>query len=421
MSARARREKEREKETTDVGRGARKDGQGQAKYFTGRAAEAQAQDHPGKKNNVILVSGHDSILFFTIVTLVIFGVIMIFSSSYYKAANSADFGNNMYYFLVKQGLAVGLGFVGMLVISGINYHVLGKWLIFGLYLVANGLLVYVRLFGKRINGAWRWIEIPVFGSFQPSEFAKIVVIIAIAWYIARDAKRAATLKGMAFCGAIALIPCALVFWGNNLSTAMIIGIIAFVMVFASSPYFFRFIAAGAGAVSLLVGYLAFGGGFRSDRFAIWKNPFLDPTDKGFQTVQSLFAVASGGLFGLGLGQSHQKLIFMPEPYNDFIFAIICEELGFFGAAALLGLFVILIWRGIVVALNACDLFGTLIALGTVVLIASQVIINVGVVTNTIPNTGIPLPFISYGGTSVLFIMCMMGVLLNISRYSKKAG
>ena len=391
---------------------------GRARVFKEAAGNAPS---PGRKENVILVGGHDSILFFAVVILVVFGVIMIFSSSYYKAANSEDFGNNMYYFLVKQGLAVALGFVAMLVISGINYRVLGKWLISALYLFSNALLVYVRLFGKKINGAYRWIEIPFFGSFQPSEFAKIMVIIAIAWYISKNPKRAATLKGTLFCALIALIPCALVFWGKNLSTALIIVIIAFGMVFASSPYFLRIVAAGAAGVGVLVAYLAFGGGFRSDRFEIWKNPFIDPIDKGFQTVQSLYAVASGGLFGLGLGQSHQKLIFMPEPYNDFIFAIICEELGFFGAAALLGLFVVLIWRGIIIALNAADLFGTLMALGTVILIASQVIINVGVVTNTIPNTGIPLPFISYGGTSVLFIMCMMGVLLNISRYSKKTG
>ena len=158
--------------------------------------------------------------------------------------------------------------------------------------------------------------------------------------------------------------------------------------------------------------------FRGGRFSAWLDPFSDPSATGYQIVQSLYAVASGGIFGLGLGQSRQKLGFLPEAHNDIIFSIICEELGFFGAMIVLILFAILIWRGIKIAVNATDLFGTLVASGIVIMIASQVIINVAVVTNSIPNTGVPLPFISYGGTSVAIMMMLIGILLNISRYSR---
>ena len=173
---------------------------------------------------------------------------------------------------------------------------------------------------------------------------------------------------------------------------------------------------GAGG---LVSYMAFfSKGFRGARFAAWLDPFSNPSETGYQIIQSLYAVASGGIFGLGLGQSRQKLGFLPEAHNDIIFSIVCEELGFFGAAMILILFAILIWRGIKIAINATDLFGTLVASGIVIMIASQVIINVAVVTNSIPNTGVPLPFISYGGTSVAIMMMLIGILLNISRYSR---
>ncbi len=373
-----------------------------------------------KYNKTIIVGGYDNITFFTVLTLVLFGVVMIFSSSYYAAATSSKWGNDMFYFIVKQSLAVGLGFIAMLVMSAINYERLKGLPIFLGYLVSNALLIYVKFFGQVINGARRWIRIPVFGSFQPSELAKIMVILLLAYYISEDKNRVRTPQGLAVCAAIALLPCTLVFWGNNLSTAIIIAAIAFCMVFVSSPYFLPFIGLAGAAVAALVAYLTLSDGFRSERFAVWKNPFIDPQDRGYQTIQSLYAVASGGLFGLGLGKSHQKLIFMPEPFNDFIFAVVCEELGFFGATILLILFVVLIWRGVVISMKAKDLFGSLIALGITVMIAVQVIINVAVVTNTIPNTGIPMPFISYGGTSIVFVMAGMGVLLNISRYRNKS-
>lgn len=374
-----------------------------------------------REDNVIVVSEYDSVIFFSVVILVLFGVVMIFSSSYYMTYTSTKYYNNMFYYLSKQGVAVIIGFCTMLLMAVLNYNKFLRKISFPLYVVANLLLVYVRLFEKPVNGAYRWINIPVFGSLQPSELAKVSVIIFLAAFISADKNRVKTIRGLISCGIILVIPMVLVFWGNNLSTALIVACIGFGMIFVSSPYTWRFIAAGAGGVASLIAYLTLTSSFRGDRFDVWKDPFIDPIGKGFQTIQSLYAVASGGLFGLGLGQSNQKLRYMPEPHNDFIFAVICEELGFFGAAVILILFAILIWRGMKVALNAPDLFGMLIATGIIIMLGVQVIINVAVVTNTIPNTGIPMPFISYGGTSIVFIMALMGILLNISRYSKKTS
>lgn len=388
-------------------------------YTRPRTEPVSSQSRERKEENVIVVSEYDPIIFFTVTILVLFGVVMIFSSSYYAASTSKTSDYNMFYFFTKQGVAVIIGFCAMIMAAIFNYNKFLRKPSPYLYIVANLLLVYVRLFEEPVKGAYRWITIPVFGSFQPSEFAKVAIIIFLAAFISQDKNRVKSFRGLLSCIIILGIPMALVFWGQNLSTAIIIASIGFGMIFVASPYVWPFIFMGGGAVASLIAYLTMSDGFRNKRFEVWLNPFSDPMDKGYQTIQSLYAIASGGLFGLGLGQSNQKLRFMPEPHNDFIFAVICEELGFFGAMVVLILFGILIWRGVKVALNAPDLFGTLIATGIVVMLGAQVIINVAVVTNTIPNTGIPLPFISYGGTSIVFIMALMGVLLNISRYSKK--
>ena len=204
---------------------------------------------------------------------------------------------------------------------------------------------------------------------------------------------------------------------SNFSSALLVGLMGATILFVASPRVWYFGAAIAAAVPLgAIAILLFP--YRIGRIKTWLDPWADPTGTGFQTIQSLYAVASGGLFGLGLGQSRQKT-FIPEAYNDIIFAIICEELGLIGAALVIMLFAVLIWRGIKIAMNAKDSFGMLVATGVTAVIAFQSIINIGVVTNTIPNTGQPLPFVSYGGTSLLFLMGMVGILLNISRYPKE--
>ena len=369
-----------------------------------------------KPKRQILVTGYDPIIFICVFTLLLVGVVMVLSSSYYSALRD-PLVNSMFFYFRKQLIAAFLGFVVMIVMALIDYHLLGPLIPIG-YVIANGLLVYVKYYGEAKNGATRWINIAGM-SFQPSEFAKAMVILMLAYYLVGGKDRNKSLKSLLVSGAIIALPCLLVLWGNNLSTALIIAAIGFTMLFVSRTrvkLLLGSMAAGGGALFVYLQFISTG--FRGGRLEAWKDPWKMATDIGYQTIQSLYAVASGGLFGLGLGQSRQKLKYMPEPQNDFIFAVICEELGFFGAAVVLFLFGALIWQGVKVALNAVDLLGALIATGIVAQIGVQVIINVSVVTNTLPNTGIPLPFISFGGTSLVFVMAMMGVLLNVSKFSR---
>ena len=311
--------------------------------------------------------GYDFTVLFIVLILVLFGVVMIFSSSYYYTMTTERFHNDMFYFLKRQSLWAVLG-IGSL-------------------------------------------------SFQPSEFTKIAVILFLSSYVIEHRKELANLKGFLKACCVLLLPVALIAI-SNFSSALLVGLMGATILFVASPRVWYFGAAIAGAIplcGLAVAIPKFR--YRLTRIKTWLDPWADPTGDGFQTIQSLYALASGGLFGLGLGQSRQKT-FIPEAYNDIIFAIICEELGIVGAALVILLFAVLIWRGIRIAMNAKDSYGMLVATGITAVIAFQSIINIGVVTNTIPNTGQPLPFISYGGTSLLFLMAMVGMLLNISRYPK---
>ena len=364
----------------------------------------------------IYVSSFDYSVFFTVILLVLFGIIMIFSASSYVAATRSEYNHDMFLFLKKQVFAVGLGFILMMFTANLNYRKLKRFA-FWLYCIANFLLVFVFLFGTAKKGARRWIYLPVVGSFQPSELAKVAIILFISCLIASNKNILKDISGHIFCAVFVFLTVILIALAN-LSTAIIVSLIGFGIIFIASPYTAIFFISGLIGASGLVFYMSRAKDFRGGRFSAWLDPFSDPSATGYQIVQSLYAVASGGIFGLGLGQSRQKLGFLPEAHNDIIFSIICEELGFFGAMIVLILFAILIWRGIKIAVNATDLFGTLVASGIVIMIASQVIINVAVVTNSIPNTGVPLPFISYGGTSVAIMMMLIGILLNISRYSR---
>ena len=371
-----------------------------------------------KAENRIVIREYDHIIFICTIVLVAFGLVMVLSASSYAAMHS---GAGMYSFFRTQALGAGLGFIGMIFTATVNYQLLSKFsgVLYVIAVVALA-LVFTPL-GVEFNGALRWIAIGGF-NFQPSEVAKVAVIVTLAKYISDNTNRVNTFRGLLGCAILLGIPVVLVMLGRNLSTVIILVVIAFVLIFLASPYFWRWVVLGASAVAGLAGYLfyehMFGEGFRGARFAAWMDPFADPTGMGFQTVQSLYAVASGGLFGLGLGNSNQKLYYLPEAQNDFIFAIIVEELGLFGAMIVLTLFGILVWRGAMAAINSRTALGCLIGAGIITMISVQVIINVGVVTNTIPNTGIPLPFISYGGTSIAVMMTAIGLLLNISRYRR---
>ena len=367
----------------------------------------------------------DHTIFLVVIILALFGVMMVFSATFVITGRSARHGYNAFYYLQRHGMMAILGFVAMNIMSNINYKYL-KRLAMPLYLASVGMLLFTFLFGLASHGSRRWILIPIIDiQFQPSEIAKVALILVLARILSKNRNILNKWPGFLFCSGIVGVMAVFVLIGN-LSTAIIIAIIGFGMIFMASPHIWRFVLAGGAGVVGMLGYLYFmayhasgaiGGQFRGGRFLAWQDPFSDMQGFGFQIVQSLYAIASGGLFGLGIGQSRQKT-FLPEVHNDVIFAVICEELGLVGAGIILLLFSILVWRGLRIAMNATNSFGALIAVGIVLMIASQVIINVAVVTNSIPNTGIPMPFISYGGTALIVCMGCMGILLNISRHSK---
>ena len=267
----------------------------------------------------------------------------------------------------------------------------------------------VLFIGDEYNGSKRWLS---FGplSFQPSEFAKLAVILFLANLIVKNGKNMKKMKVLLVI-MISILPIVGLVGAGNLSTAIIILGIGVVLVFVASPLYAQFVWLAVSAIGFMAIFLAMES-YRLERLAIWRNPEL--YEKGYQTLQGLYAIGSGGLFGRGSGESIQKLGFVPEAQNDMIFAIVCEEWGLFGAAMLILLFLFLIWRFFMVAVNAKDLFGSLIASGAMAHMMIQVILNIAVVTNTIPNTGITLPFVSYGGTSVLFLLTEIGLVLNVS-------
>ncbi|MCR5468593.1 MAG: putative lipid II flippase FtsW [Lachnospiraceae bacterium] len=351
----------------------------------------------------------DYTLLFIIIFLVGFGLVMLYSTSSYTAA--IKYGNSAY-FLRKQMKAAMLGFSAMLFFSFVDYHFWMK-LSFVAYVVSFALCLYVLIGGKAYNGSTRWIYIGGM-SVQPSEIAKIAIIIFLAAVINKIPKKMddwrTIVKLFAF-----VIPITGVIALNNLSTAIIILGITFVIIFVSSPKYLPFVMVIAIGVALSGGFLLTAG-YRLERIKIWLHP--EDYSKGYQILQGLYAIGSGGLFGKGLGESMQKLGYLPEAQNDMIFSIICEELGLFGAICVILLYLLLLWRFMVIATNANDLYGALIVSGILAHIAIQVILNIAVVTNTIPNTGITLPFISYGGTSVSILLAEMGLALNVAKQIK---
>lgn len=365
------------------------------------------------KPKTVAIGRPDYIIMLCVILLVMFGVIMVFSSSYYTSGRG---NGDMYEYLKKELVYASVGFVAMYIGSKIPHK---KWIKFAkiMYIVSCLLLVIVIFAGKEVGGAKRWIEIGGF-SFQPSEIAKVSVILALSTIMYNNPRLLDTWEGVGLYALTFAIPCGLVA-KENLSTAIVIGAISCAVLFVCTPKFKYFIPVIGAAILGVIMMIVFSG-FRSDRFAAWIDPFSVSSDTGYQIVQSLYSIASGGMFGLGLGGSRQKLGYMPEAHNDIIFAIICEELGWFGAAIIVTIFMVLIWRGVLVAVkHSDDYFSMVMAVGIITMIAVQVIINIAVVTNSIPNTGIPLPFISYGGTSMIVLLFSMGVLMNISKYKRQ--
>ncbi len=340
-----------------------------------------------------------------VVVLVAVGLVMLYSTSSY---NGEVKFHDPYYYLKKQGFATFIGFLGMGIVSRVDYH---RWAVLAIpgYLAAIALSVAVMLFGDEYNGSKRWLSLGPL-SFQPSEFAKVAVILFLACLVTRYVKRMDRFRTLVLM-MLPVLPIVALVGASNLSTAVIILGIAVVLIFVASPKYSQFIWMGSAGIAFMAVFLAMES-YRLERLAIWRNP--EQYEKGYQTLQGLYAIGSGGLFGRGLGNSVQKLGFLPEAQNDMIFSIICEELGLAGAGIIILLFFLLIWRFFVIATKAPDLLGALIASGAMAHMMIQVILNIAVVTNSIPNTGITLPFISYGGTSVVFLLLEMGLVLSVS-------
>lgn len=363
----------------------------------------------------------DYSLLFIVLFLLGFGLVMIYSASSYEAAQSFD-GDEAHY-LKSQLLAVIIGLVAMIVVANIPYHFWERFATLA-YIISMALVPLVLTpLGVESHGARRWIRIPVIGlNLQPAEVAKLAMILFLATMVCKMGKGVRTMKGFMFMVALPM-PVALevYFITKNLSSAIIILGISVLMVFVASPDYKKFVVMALIMLALaaLVVYLVMSGSdffaFRGNRIRGWLDPEYDPTDATFQTLQALYAIGSGGIWGKGLGQSMQKLSFLPEAQNDMIFSIICEELGLFGAVAIILMFILLLWRMMVIANNATDLFGAMLVVGVMGHIAIQAILNIAVVTNTIPNTGISLPFISYGGSSVMFLLIEIGLVLSVAK------
>ena len=362
---------------------------------------------------------HDYSLLFIVLFLLGFGLVMLYSSSSYTAI--VENGDSAFYFR-KQLRFTLMGIGLMFFVSFIPYRWLHRlsWLA---YFGSLGLILLIIPFGNVGGGAKRWLEFFGF-NLQPAEVAKVAVIILTASIIEREGrKELASMKGL-IRPMIPSVIAALMIWKitDNLSSAIIVIAITMGMLFVACPDYKRFvIMAGAVGVMgfLVVAYIlntADRGamGFRGRRILAWIDPMAYEDSISYQTVQALYAIGSGGLMGKGLGQSMQKMV-VPEAQNDMIFSIICEELGLFGAIGIMLMFILLIWRFMVIANNAEDLYGAMLVVGVISHIAVQVILNIGVVTNTIPNTGVTLPFISYGGSSIFFLMAEIGIVLSVSR------
>ena len=362
----------------------------------------------------------DYTLLFIVLFLLAFGLVMLYSTSAYDA--NLTYNDSTYLFR-KQIFSTLAGLVVLFIVSHLPYHIWERFAVIG-YGVSVALVLLIIPFGIEANGAKRWLR--VFGiSLQPAEVAKLAMILFLAYLICKMGRNIRTMKGfLVVLGAAAPISGLISVITRNLSSAIIIMGIAVVMLFVACPDYKRFIILGligiagvAGIVFLIVKMSESGsvGSFRGERILAWLDPEAYASGKGFQTLQALYAIGSGGILGKGLGQSMQKLGFLPEAQNDMIFSIICEELGLFGAIAVLMMFILLIWRCMIIANNAPDLFGALLVVGVMGHIAIQVILNVAVVTNTIPNTGISLPFISYGGSSVMFLLAEIGIVFSVGR------
>lgn len=373
----------------------------------------------------------DMTLIIVVLTLVLLGIVMVLSAS---APSALARTQNSYYYMRKQAFAAVLGFVALFLAIKVDYKILKKFYKI-IYPISVLILFSVLIPGLKVdaNGAARWIKIAGM-QIQPSEITKIGLIVYFAGYFSDRNNKIDTFWGGCLKPLIAIAIPVLILYKvqNHMSAGIIIAFVSLVIMVMSGcklKYLFSVGGAGlvgAGGILLLFKDKLFsglssgeGGTFRTGRIEAWLNPWENTSGTAYQTVQGLYAIGSGGLFGVGLGESKQKYLYIPEAHNDFIFAILAEELGFIGCVAVLALFTVLIVRGVIISMKAEDMFGSLLAIGITSLIAIQTMLNIAVVTNTIPNTGVSLPFLSYGGSSLIILLGCMGILLSISKSAKK--
>lgn len=348
-----------------------------------------------------------------VLILLTIGLVMLFSASY---AYSYEYFGNSYRFISRQALFAVAGVAVMLWVSTWDYHIFKKfaWVI---YIGVMALLLLLLILPAQVEGTGvkRWLALgPI--TFQPSEFAKFAIVLIFSSLISANYKQVKDFKFIAFMVVLLGGTCGLIVLEPHLSATILVfmlGIVLLIVGGLPKRYIFGGVGLGATGVAFLV--LTGTIGYASDRFKYWIDPWLDPSGEGFQTIQSLLAIGSGGLLGRGIGQSRQKYLWVPEPHNDFIFSIVCEEVGLIGALVIILLFCLLIWRGFVIAMRSPDKFGSLMCIGLTFQVGLQAMLNILVVTNTIPNTGIALPFFSYGGTSLFLLLAEMGVVLSVSR------
>ena len=359
-------------------------------------------------------SGKIDITFLSILLILLtIGLVMLFSASY---AYSLEHYDNSYRFISRQAVFALVGVVIMLVVSKIDYHFWRKFVLIA-YIASIILLGALLIMPPMVKGmdVKRWIVVgPI--NFQPSELAKFSIILLFSSLIAANYKKIKSFGFIAFLVGLLGVPCVLIVLEPHLSATVLvfcIGIVLMIVGGLPKRYIFGGIGAGVFGVATLI--LSGAIGYGSDRIKYWIDPWADATGLGFQTIQSLLAIGSGGILGRGIGQSRQKYLWVPEPHNDFIFSIVCEELGLIGAIIIILLFALLLWRGFTIAMHSPDKFGSLMAIGLTFQVGLQAMLNIWVVTNTIPNTGISLPFFSYGGTSLLILLAEMGIVLSISR------
>ncbi len=357
----------------------------------------------------------DLIFLILVLTLLGIGLIMLFSASY---AYAYYYDGNSFHYITRQLAFAVVGVVALLVVSQIDYHILRR---FALLLLGGTLFLLVLvLFYHTQATAKRWIPIVGTFTFQPSELAKFTIVVVFAHLISLNYDRMSDPRYglwpfLSIMGIIAL----LMVLQPHLSGTILILSIGVVLMFIGGTNLKWFALGGlflVGAVVVII-FIPDAVPYAMSRLEHWINPASDPTGAGYQTLQSLYAIGSGGLLGVGIGNSRQKHLYLPEPQNDFVFSVVCEELGFVGATIILLLFVLLVWRGFAIAMRCRDRFGSMLAVGLTTQVGVQTILNIAVVSNTIPNTGISLPFFSYGGTALCMLLAQMGVVLSVSRYS----